>query len=408
MSIKAQKGNGIQYKKSFDVMEYKETQTWLKTVSENSRNNYIFVIKKFCAFSGKNPTELILERDKELRNPDPNSRTGIRDLILDFRKYLEKEEYAPKTIGAMDGIIRGLFTANLGRPGMINVRNYENRCVSTKKDFVPTLEELKNMLDVSSLEEQFRIIFLAQTGMRISDALALTFGDIERELNLGKVPMAIVYLPKKDRVAIGERVTFLGNDGVEILKRYLEWRKSKGEEITSETPLFVGRNINKKNKPLTQQNLNLTLKNAYKKAGFNGNGKYGTIRAHSFKKFFTTQLTNHGVEDKIISFLTCHKISEVDRVYWSVRVDQLRKIYAERQNCLNPLNSEKEYDLSKIQDIKEKIEALEKRIKELEEKKENPNGNDVKIVSTEKEIIKFAGLGYDCQIIGANKWLMKK
>ena len=48
----------------------------------------------------KGPKELILMRDKEIRNPDPNARTQVRDLILNFREYLEKEGYAPKTINA--------------------------------------------------------------------------------------------------------------------------------------------------------------------------------------------------------------------------------------------------------------------------------------------------------------------
>jgi len=131
-------------------------QSWLKTVSPSTRVGYRTALKEFCEFSGKNPRQLILERDAELKNPEPDSRTGIRDLVLDFREYLEKEEYAPKTINAWDGAIRGFFTAGLGKAGMINVKNYRNAQVSTKKDLVPTLDELKRMLDVCNLEEKFR------------------------------------------------------------------------------------------------------------------------------------------------------------------------------------------------------------------------------------------------------------
>ncbi|MCX8166249.1 MAG: hypothetical protein N3E37_00135 [Candidatus Micrarchaeota archaeon] len=56
---------------------------------------------------------------------------------------------------------------------MINVKNYSESQIAKRKDLVPTLEELKKMLDVSNLEEKFRIIFIAQTGMRVSDALKL-------------------------------------------------------------------------------------------------------------------------------------------------------------------------------------------------------------------------------------------
>ena len=150
------------------------------------------------------------------------------------------------------------------------------------------------------------------------------------------------------------------------------------------------------------------LKNIAAKAGLNGDGKYGVIRAHSLRKFFITQMTNHGVEDKIINFLTCHKISEVDRVYWSRRIEGLRKIYAQRQQYLNPISLKREYDLNKLKDIKAKIQELDRKIKELEKIKTNSDNFDVKIVTSEEEIVEFAKIGYDCQSVGVNKWLMKK
>jgi intergrase/recombinase len=79
--------------------------------------------------------------------------------------------------------------------------------------------------------------------------------------------------------------------------------------------------------------MNERVKEAAKKAGIgNNNGKYGRMRAYCLRKFFTTQLTNRGVEDKIVNFFTCHKISPVDLVYWSRRVEQLREIYKQREN----------------------------------------------------------------------------
>lgn len=120
----------------------------------------------------------------------------------------------------MDGAIRGFFSSVLGRERMINVGNYEHRDVTLKKDLVPTSEELKKMLDVSEIKTRFSIILLAQPGMRPEDALNLNVGDIQRELDLNHSPLAIKFLPKKDRnKGIGERITFLGGDGVEILNR---------------------------------------------------------------------------------------------------------------------------------------------------------------------------------------------
>jgi len=280
-----EENSGIKCFSKKHLEEYVEVQTWLKTIGRSSVGLYLNALNKFCDFSRRNPHDLIIMRDKEVRISDPNNRTGIRDMILDFRRYLELENYAPKTINALDGAVRSFFTAVLGKSGMLNVKNYRNREVATKKDLVPTLEEMKRMIDVCNLPEKIRILFVAQTGMRISDALKLKIGDIQRELDLGRVPLAVSYVPMKDRESIGERVTFLGSDGVEMLKRYLEWRLRKGEKLNSDSPLFVGR-TRRGNKPLTQQKFNKMLKNVAVKAGLNGDGKYGVIRAHSLRKFW--------------------------------------------------------------------------------------------------------------------------
>lgn len=149
------------------------------------------------------------------------------------------------------------------------------------------------------------------------------------------------------------------------------------------------------------------------------------MRTPGLRKFFITQLTNHGVEDKIINFFVCHKIPDIDRVYWSRRIEQLRKIYGERQQYLNPINGKKHtFDLRKLDVIIDKIKEMDSKIdnfikiddlknivKEIiiqELKTETTqNAFDSKIVTTEKEIIELSNQGCDCQSIGKSKWLMR-
>ena len=127
-----------------------------------------------------------------------------------------------------------------------------------------------------------------------------------------------------------------------------------------------------------------------------------------------------------MNFLTCHKISEVDCVYWNRRVDDLRKIYAERQQYLNPINGKKKhFDLkqvkgiiAKIKDVEERldilptVETVQKIVDEIMEKKEvcqnSSETYESKIVCSETEIIQLSNRGYDCQFIGREKWLMRK
>lgn len=90
------------------------------------------------------------------------------------------------------------------------------------------------------------------------------------------------------------------------------------------------------------------------------------------------------------------------------RIDELRNIYAQKQQYLNPINHKREYGLNKLKDIKANIKELERKIKESEKIKTNSDNFNVKIVTSEEEIVEFAKIGYDCQSVGVNKWLMKK
>jgi len=410
--------------------EYVEVQTWLKTITPHSARIYLRALQKFCTWCGKNPHELILQRDQELKNDDPNSRTGIRDLLFDFRHHLEHQGLAPKTISTNDGAIRSFFTSVLGKHGMINIRNYKDKTVTQKRDLIPTLEELKKMIEVMNLEEAFRIIFIAQTGMRVSDAISLKIGDVKRELELGNTPLAIRFIPKKDRELIGERIAFLASDGVEMLKQYLAWREKKGENLIDDSPLFTSRTKKRgkeKIQAISDRNFNETIHEAAKRAGIgNDNGKYGRIRTHCLRKFFITQMTNHGMEDKIVNFLTCHKLSEVDCVYWNRRVDTLRRIYADRQQYVNPINGKKKYfDLKQLKGLIGKIKDLEERIDSLptsemvrkivsEILEENGISKhpvveyESKIVNTKEEVIRLSNIGFECQQLGNSEWLMRK
>ena len=406
------------------LKKFPEVETWLKNISDKSHPVYLRALQRFCNWHGKNPRELIIQRDQELHHENPNERHHTRDLILDFRHHLEHSGLAPKTISSHDGAIRGFYTAVLGRRGMINIRNYWDKNVTKKQDLVPTLEELKKMIEVMNLEKGFRILFLAQTGMRVSDAINLNLGDIQRELDLEKIPLAIRFLPKKDREHIGERVTFLGSDGVMMLKRYLAWREKRGEVLSSESVLFSSRN--RKSGSISSRNFNETIREAARRAGIgNGNEKYGRVRVHCLRKFFITQMTNHGMEDKIVNFLTCHKISEVDSVYWNRRVDTLRRLYADRQQFLNPLHGKNCFDLKKMKGIIGKIKSLEERIDHLMDKDflgdlvrevlkdEGFFDDDVEeyesmIVSVKKDVIQLSNHGFSCQPLGDGEWLMRK
>ena len=105
-------------------------------------------------------------------------------------------------------------------------------------------------------------------------------------------------------------------------------------------------------------------------------------------------MTNHGVQDKVVDFFVGHAVTEIDRVYWARRTGDLRKIYSDRQQHLNPISLKQEYDLSKIEGLQAKIMELESRLEEISSK--DSNSFETKIVETESELEYLARKGFEC------------
>ena len=49
-------------------------------------------------------------------------------------------------------------------------------------------------------------------------------------------------------------------------------------------------------------------------------------------------MPNHGVQNEIVDFFVGHAVSDADRAYWTRRAEEFRKIYADREQCLNPVS----------------------------------------------------------------------
>lgn len=131
-----------------------------------------------------------------------------------------------------------------------------------------------------------------------------------------------------------------------------------------------------------------------------------------------TQLTNHGMEDRIVDFLMCHKVSSIDLSYWQRGVDQLREEYRKREKFLNPISGapsrpstdeieelveDKLREFVKSDDFKETRSKLYRNTKT-----ENGTQYESKIVEREEKIIKYSNKGYSCERIDDGKWLMRR
>ena len=81
MNIKPQQRcnieNGYKCFSKKKLQNYLEVGSWLNTVSKSSQSYYIRAIELFCNWCGKNPSELINERNQEVKSDNPRHRVSV-------------------------------------------------------------------------------------------------------------------------------------------------------------------------------------------------------------------------------------------------------------------------------------------------------------------------------------------
>lgn len=179
---------------------------------------------------------------------------------------------------------------------------------------VLTDEEIRLVLN--ELEVRDRVLFLTclTFGTRISEALALTFGDVAGSIlyirsSKGSETQGFP-IPASYRKALVELGDYYG---------------SKGIRVTAELPLFVSQKG--RNRTITRQLASTVIKRVARKVGLEGK-----INTHSFRKAFVTriyELTGYNIaETKLYSrhrslvnleyyIKTTEKVDLVEHLSWT-------------------------------------------------------------------------------------------
>jgi integrase len=358
---------------------------WLQGKSEETRVFYFTSMKRFCDYVGKSPKQLLEERTKEympLREGESSTEALLRRKYSEqqfqntWKEIEEKDILAKSTIGTARSVIKA-FYSYIGYPlDKVDTR-YRHSQHRKYTDVELTETDYTSLVDAGDYKEKLRVVWLAQTGMRIGDVQKLKVSDL-KEFNLDNMrakynPMCIEFLPEKtEGRAIGWRYTFLGGFGVDMLRAELTNRIDQyGIDKVREQPIFLG----KEGSYLKSQQWNLMLKQLAKKAKLELNGKHGRIRIHCLRKYFDTILHGHNVNSDIINWFMGHMLTGQEEIYFlgHTQKDNLRAIYADFEKYLTPLKTqviEKEKIIEKQVvpiEVWDEIERLRKQNKKTSE-----------------------------------------
>jgi len=321
---------------------FKASKRWFNTLkfqgvgSKHTLREYSRAIYTFCQWIGKNPDQLITERKQELKDTETEKNTEQK--VTDFCLMLEHERNTTKTtlVTKYFAPIKSFYKHNdlplkLRTPKHIMRRREPH-----------STEEIKKLMMIANVREKAIIMILKDSGMSREDVVKLTYSDIKNEIETEQQAIHIRAIRQKQAIQYD---TFIGNNAIDHLKSYIDYRKRMGEQINDDSPLLATLS----GKPLTPENLSLIFIRLGKKAGFK-------TSPHRLRKYFESHL-GLSCPSMLVNYWLGHSLG-VESSYFLPPIEKQRQKYAEVYKEIDVLKTaESDFDRRK-QSLKDMVRFL--------------------------------------------------
>jgi len=261
-----------------------DVRRWYENVARGSRvtaDVYLRRLGATCKCLNLKPKDFLEMSEKEL---------GM--LLADFVSGLEREGKAGSYIKSCMKAIKSWLSFNMIEVKVkIKIKDADDT-PTLRDEHVPNQPELRKIFMCGDLRARSACVLLAHSGLRIEtlgnyegmDGLRLKDlpeMKIEKgEVVFEKVPTMVV-VRKELSKAGHQHFTFLGEEGCEYLKDYLESRLKEGEKLTPDSPILTPKVAPK---PFIRStNIGDMIRAAIRKAGFKW-------RPYVLRAYFDTQL----------------------------------------------------------------------------------------------------------------------
>jgi site-specific recombinase XerD len=316
---------------------------------------YVDCIWQYTQRTGLSPDQLISDVKDEYELPKHYRIPYHIKALEDYTSELQDHGLSPSRISNYIKAIRALY-----RVHSIDVKlpqSLSRRPVT--RDRAPKPEELSRILDIADLRERVIVSMLALGGFRQGTLVKLKYRHVEEDLEKGITPIHIHVESAITKGKYHDYDTFIGEEAVTYLREYLETRrlgspdgKIPPETITSDSPLLRSKTT-REVRSTAQKTVYESIHRLYFKARLlkKSVGSSYTLRVHSIRKFFKTQLLALGIQADYVDYMMGHTID----VYHDIQmkgIDYLRNIYRSSGLSIKPKTP-----TSKMDALKEIIRA---------------------------------------------------
>ena len=317
------------------LLENKKVERWysnLKARSQITSDTYIRNFGLWLEYLNLDPDSII----SMARDNFDEFKGAVSDVIRDLEK---KGTMGSSISTSLKAVLSYLKFNNASVKLGINITN-ENRNLKAEKEVIPTKDEIAKVLRIATLRERVSISLMAFTGLRpevlgnIDGTNGLTIGDIpDLKIKDGRIvyehmPAQISVRPELSKIRTAY-FTFLGPEGSEYLKEYLDTRMTSGERLTTKSPVILPiekQSSEKRNRFLLTTLLLRRIKKTIAKAGFEW-------RPYIFRIYFGTNLDSAEAKGLIShpwrQFIMGHK-GDIEETYTKRegKVDEGREQYS--------------------------------------------------------------------------------
>jgi integrase len=261
-------------------------QEFLNSISNpRTRKGYRFGLNKFVEWFSKPAEEILAMRQEDLTQRTGENLVEYRNRAARFEKeierfhsYLIEKGYSINSARNMTLGIRQLFRY-YQMPVTMRSGSKVSQTVKTTKNFPLTIEHVRRMFQVANLKERMVLALAVDTGLRISDFLAIKKADLP-PLD-AEPPIAFTLLTQKEKIPAH---CFLSKETVNQLKTYLPTLKEKKSVY-----LFASNGKSH----ISDEAVSKMLNRLAEKAQIDLNGK--SLTFHCFRKMFLSASIDSGI-----------------------------------------------------------------------------------------------------------------
>ncbi len=315
--------------------------------------SYMHSLHRFANYAELSPDRLIEEVVKPDGTMDPQGLAAASRRLEEYLGGLQADGLSPGTIINYAKAVKTFYRINKVRLDLpYTVRN-RRVC----RDRAPTPEEIQKLMDVADLREKVVVAILTLSGVREGTLARLQYRHVRQDLEKNVLPVHVHVEADITKGKYHDFDTFLGQEATDCLRLSLEARRRGTQKIPPETindksPLIRDER-SRAPRHITPAQIGRIIRSLYSRIGLQGEkrGRRYTVRAHSLRKYFKTQLMALGTQADYVEYMMGHTVSAYHDIEMK-GIDFLRGIYQASGLSIKPKTK-----FSRIDTLKEIVRA---------------------------------------------------